>query len=55
VVDGAFSPNADPRTRSVFGFRIEDLGPLEGKDARRTRVKWYGAPALKSLLSCAVK
>lgn len=51
----ALSPDADPRIRSVFGFRIESLGPLEGKDANRTRVKWYGAPVLKSLLSCAVK
>lgn len=51
----ALAPDADPRTRSVFGFRIEDLGPLEGKDARRTRVKWYGAPVLKSYLALAVK
>ena len=51
----ALSPDADPRIRSVMGFRIESLGPLEGKDANRTRVKWYGAPVLKSLLSCAVK
>jgi hypothetical protein len=51
----AMSPDADPRVRSVLGFRIESLGPLEGKDANRTRVKWYGAPVLKSLLSCAVK
>ncbi len=51
----ALSPDADPRTRSVFGFRIENLGPLEGKDAVRTRVKWYGAPALKSYLALAVR
>lgn len=51
----ALAPDADPRSRSVFGFRIEDLGPLEGKDARRTRVKWYGAPVLKSYLALAVK
>jgi len=51
----ALSPDADPRTRSVFGFRIENLGPLEAKDAVRTRVKWYGAPALKSYLALAVR
>lgn len=51
---GAFTPDADPRTRSVLGFRIEDVGILEGKDAVRTRVKWYGAPVLKSTLACAV-
>ena len=51
----ALTPDADPRTRSVLGFRVEDLGPLEVKDARRTRVKWYGAPVLKSYLACAVK
>lgn len=51
---GAFTPDADPRTRSVLGFRIEDVGILEGKDATRTRVKWYGAPVLKSTLACAV-
>lgn len=52
---GALSPDADPRVRSVFGFRVERLGPLEGKDADRTRVKWYGAPALKSWQALAVK
>lgn len=52
---GAFSPDADPRVRPVLGFRITALGELEGKDARRTRVKWYGAPVLKSTLALAVK
>lgn len=49
------TPDADPRTRPVLGFRIENLGPLEGKDAVRTRVKWYGAPVLKSNLAFAVR
>jgi hypothetical protein len=52
---GAFSPDADPRVRSVLGFRITNVGELEGKDATRTRVKFYGAPALKSYLALAVK
>lgn len=47
------TPDADPRTRPVMGFRIESLGPLEGKDARRTRVKFYGAPVLRSTLALA--
>ena len=47
------TPDADPRTRPVLGFRIEDLGPLEGKDARRLRVKFYGAPVLRSTLALA--
>jgi hypothetical protein len=47
------TPDADPRTRPVMGFRIENLGPLEGKDARRTRVKFYGAPVLRSTLALA--
>jgi hypothetical protein len=49
-----FTPDADPRTRSVLGFRIEDVGLLDTTDARRTRVKWYGAPVLKSELACAI-
>jgi|GEM_PF-2756139 len=49
------SPDADPRTRPVLGFRIENIGPLEAKDAVRTRVKWYGAPVLKSNLAFAVR
>lgn len=47
------TPDADPRVRPVLGFRIEDLGPLEGKDARRIRVKFYGALVLKSTLALA--
>lgn len=49
----ALEPDADPRTRTVLGFRIEDIPVLEGKDAWRRRVKWYGAPVLRSTLACA--
>lgn len=48
---GSFDADGDPRSRIVLGFRIEDVGLLEGKDHRRTRVKWYGAPVLKSKLA----
>ncbi len=47
------TPDADPRTRPVLGFRIENLGPLEQKDASRARVKFYGAPILRSSLALA--
>lgn len=49
----ALTPDADPRTRPVLGFRIEDLSALEGKDAMRRRVKWYGTPILRSTLAAA--
>ena len=41
----------DPLDRVVMGFRIEQVGPIEGKDHRRTRVKWYGSPGLRSSLA----
>lgn len=50
-----FTPDADPRTRPVAGFRIQDVGLLEGKDARRTRVAWTGALVAKSHLATAVR
>jgi hypothetical protein len=46
---------SDPRNVPVLGFRITRLGALEGKDATRTRVAWYGAPVLKSALAMARK
>lgn len=52
---GSLTPDADPRVRPVLGFRVTSLGELEGKDAERYRVKWYGAPVLKSLLACSMK
>lgn len=45
--------DADPRDKTVMGFRIEDIPTLEGKDARRRRVKLYGAPVLRSTLAAA--
>jgi hypothetical protein len=45
----------DPRNVPVLGFRITSIGALEGKDATRTRVSWYGAPVLKSALAMARK
>lgn len=44
---------SDPRNVPVLGFRITDVGMLEGKDARRTRIAFYGALGLKSLLAAA--
>lgn len=43
--------DADPRSVPVLGFYIKDVGLLEGKDHRRTRVSWIGALALKSSLA----
>lgn len=38
------------------GIEVEDVGPVQNKDARRWRVKWYAALALHSELAmaCAV-
>jgi hypothetical protein len=47
----AFSVEADPRDRVVMGFHVERIGVLEGKDASRNRLKWYGGFALKSPLA----
>lgn len=44
---------ADPRNVPVLGFYIQDVGLLEGKDHRRTRIGWYGALCLKSPLALA--
>lgn len=52
-LNGTFTPEGDPRSRPVLGFRMEPVGTLEGKDARRQRVKWYGAFALGSPLAAA--
>lgn len=42
---------ASPLRGPVMGWRIKSVGELEGKDHRRTRVTWYGAPVLRSKLS----
>ncbi|MEO9497589.1 MAG: major capsid protein [Vibrio splendidus] len=36
------------------GFRVEDIGTVQDKDATRTRIKWYCGLALKSTRSIAV-
>lgn len=48
-----FNVDADPRSNIVLGFRIVDLGERDESDARRIRVKWYGAPMLRSSLALA--
>jgi hypothetical protein len=45
--------DADPRTVPVMGFYIKQVGTLEGKDADRTRVGFYGALGIKSPLALA--
>jgi hypothetical protein len=40
------------RTR-LMGVKVYDVGQLENKAARRTRVEWYGAYALGSILAAA--
>lgn len=40
-------------SRAAAGVDVEDVGPLEGKDARRYRVKWYTAVVLKAALAMA--
>jgi hypothetical protein len=47
---------ADPRNARIMGLRVRDIGELEAKEARRTRVSWYGAFALGSeLAACRAK
>ena len=50
-LEGALNVDSDPRNQPVLGFRIEDIQTLEGKDAMRRRVKFYGAPVLRSTLA----
>lgn len=47
--------DADPFRRSVLGFKFTDVGALEGKDARRTRVTFRGAVGLRSNLALVRK
>lgn len=47
--------DADPFKRSVLGFKFTDVGALEGKDARRTRVAFRGAVGLRSNLALVRK
>ena len=42
-----------PQSARIMGLQVRDIGELEGKEAVRTRVSWYGASALKSTLAVA--
>lgn len=44
----SFNIQADPRAREVLGWRVVELGERDEYDHQRTRVKWYGAPSLRS-------
>ncbi|MDZ4247363.1 MAG: phage major capsid protein, partial [Dehalococcoidia bacterium] len=35
------------------GFQVDRIGPLETKDASRTRIKWYNALVLFSTVKAA--
>lgn len=48
-----FNVDTDVTTKPVMGFQIDRFGALEGKDASRQRVKFYGALGLKSELALA--
>jgi hypothetical protein len=50
---GRVNVDIDPRSASVLGVRLRDIGELEDKDAKRTRVTFNGAPALGSELAVA--
>jgi hypothetical protein len=43
--------DTDPRQARVMGVRVRDIGELEAKEARRTRVSMYCALKLKSELA----
>lgn len=48
-----FDVNADPRVVSVLGFRIEDIGQIEGSSKRGRRVMWFGGMGCRSDLALA--
>ncbi len=49
-----FEVQADPRNASVLGFRIYELGQIQGgPSARGRRLAWFGAAALGSDLAAA--
>ncbi|OGO08263.1 MAG: hypothetical protein A2Y61_05645 [Chloroflexi bacterium RBG_13_60_13] len=68
-VDGGFGGKTGDDTTSIFavkfgaeglhgldgsqGITVEDIGPLETKDARRRRIKWYMTLALRSTKALA--
>lgn len=43
--------DVDPRTVTIMGVRIREIGQLEVKDAARSRITFYGATALGSVLA----
>jgi hypothetical protein len=45
--------NLDPYAARIGGFKLYDIGQLEGKNASRTRVEWMGAFGLGSPLAAA--
>lgn len=47
------SVSLDPRDTRVMGVRIREVGELEGKEAVRARLSFYGATALGSELAVA--
>lgn len=48
-----FAVDTDVRTKPVMGFMVDNFAALEGKDASRIRVKFYGALGLRSDLALA--
>lgn len=48
---GAQDVDLDPQKVRVMGIQVKDIGALENKDAHRTRLTFYGAPALGSELA----
>lgn len=47
----AFDPMTSPTRAPVMGWRITQLGDLEGSNHVKSRVLWSGAPVLKSPLA----
>lgn len=50
---GSQQVDADPRERTVLGFRLHDLGQKQGESKVGRRLVWYGAMAVGSDLSLA--
>jgi hypothetical protein len=68
IANNTYSAKTGGATGSIFAVRFDskgfhgyenggiqkvDVGQLESKDARRLRIKWYVAPALKNIYSLA--
>lgn len=50
--EGAIVANV-PIEKRILGLRVADVGELESKEARRTRVSWWGGFLLRSLHGAA--